>query len=526
VPAVRKALAFLLVAGLVTGCGCGSGGGMQAAAPARAPAAAKVPRRPPVVFLVMDEFPTDALLGPDRRIDATRFPNFAELARISTWFPNSTTVYDSTPKAVPLILDGRKPFLGEAADTRDHRHSIFTALGRRGYRITDSEEATAICPRRYCRHARSRRPAIIPHLVRGRPDRFRSWVRSIKPGGRPGLWVKHLLLPHQPWLYLPSGKQMRPSVTDPVPGMASPPGFYDRFLTDHNRERQYLQIGFTDRELGLLLRRLRSTGMLDKALVVVTADHGYAWEVGVKDRRKVTPGNVDEIAPQPLFIKAPGQAKGRIDRSYVRTLDITPTIADILNIPLGYRADGRSAFSRVTRRRRYVRLPTRDFKRIVRISARGLERRRRVQRKRWLRFFGAGSRSVLLYGNPWASVYRIGPHRGLIGRTVAGLHPAAAGRVRARIANARLSRRVRTSSSVVPTQIGGRIAHGRRGAERDVAVAVNGRIEAVGRSFHLRGSRTEGFSTLVPETAMHAGANDVRVYQVSHGGRLTLLGRN
>src|SRR5207247_9648376 len=64
---------------------------------------------------------------------------------------------------------------------------------------------------------------------------------------------------------------------------------------------------FTDREVGRLLRQLRETGLLDKALLVATADHGFAWEVGVKDRRKVTPGNVDEIAPQPLFIKAPGQ---------------------------------------------------------------------------------------------------------------------------------------------------------------------------------------------------------------------------
>ena len=129
-PAVRKALALLLIAGVVAGCGCGSGGTAPVAS--RGAAAVKVPRKPPVVILVMDEFPTDALLGPDRRVDPARFPNFADLARISTWFPNSTTVYDSTPKAVPLILDGRKPFLGEAADTRDHRHSIYTALGRRG----------------------------------------------------------------------------------------------------------------------------------------------------------------------------------------------------------------------------------------------------------------------------------------------------------------------------------------------------------------------------------------------------------
>jgi len=37
-------------------------------------------------------------------------------------------------------------------------------------------------------------------------------------------------------------------------------------------------------------------------MIIATADHGFAFEVGGKDRRKVTRSNVDEIAPVPLFI--------------------------------------------------------------------------------------------------------------------------------------------------------------------------------------------------------------------------------
>ena len=40
-------------------------------------------RRPPVVIVVFDEFPADTLIGPDGRIDAARYPNFAALARTS-----------------------------------------------------------------------------------------------------------------------------------------------------------------------------------------------------------------------------------------------------------------------------------------------------------------------------------------------------------------------------------------------------------------------------------------------------------
>ena len=54
---------------------------------------------------------------------------------------------------------------------------------------------------------------------------------------------------------------------------------------------------------------------------------------------------------------------------------------------------------------------------------------------------------------------------------------------------------------------------------RDLAVAVNGRIRAVGRSFRLRGRRTEYFSMLVPETSLRPGRNRVELFEVGSRGR-------
>ena len=47
-----------------------------------------------------------------------------------------------------------------------------------------------------------------------------------------------------------------------------------------------------------------------------------------------------EIAPIPLFIKAPGQTRAEVDDAYVETIDILPTIFDILNLD-PQRGDGR-----------------------------------------------------------------------------------------------------------------------------------------------------------------------------------------
>jgi hypothetical protein len=69
----------------------------------------------------------------------------------------------------------------------------------------------------------------------------------------------------------------------------------------------------------------------------------------------------------------------------------------------------------------------------------------------------------------------------------------------------------------------GRLRGGPPGALRDLAVAVNGRIEAVGRSFHLDGRATEFFSLIVPESALRGGHNAVDLLEVRPGGRLVRL---
>ena len=60
---------------------------------------------------------------------------------------------------------------------------------------------------------------------------------------------------------------------------------------------------------------------------------------------------------------------------------------------------------------------------------------------------------------------------------------------------------------------------------RDLAVAANGRIQAVGRSFRLEGQRPEYFSLVLPESSLHPGRNSVEILEVGAGGRLTSLGR-
>jgi hypothetical protein len=513
----RLALATITAAAaLLVGLSCSSDPPRADRAKPVARAAAAAPSKPYVVLLVMDEFPSDSLLDRRRRIDPVRYPNFAALADDATWFRNAYSVYDSTTKAVPLILDGVRPRPHTSADRRDHPRSSYDMFARHDYRIVDSEEATALCPPSICRGGRTRRPAIIPKLLGGRPQRFNSWVRSMKRG-RPTFWFKHLLLPHGPYQYLPSGARTRPGPADLLRGMNTVPGFHDEFLTRHNEQRYLLQLGFADRLIGRLVRRLKEQGIYDDTLLVVTADHGIAFQVGVQTRRSVSRSNVEELTPVPLLVKRPGQRGGRVSDAYARTLDVTPTIADALGWKVGYRTDGHSAFGPITRRRRSVTLPTRDFGSTVSISGRRWEARRRAVVRRRLRQFGSGELASLFTG--------IGPHRELIGQAPGDVgEVSGAGGVRASIAEPALFAHVRRTEGVVPTQIAGDLTGG-GGGKRDLAVAVNGRIEAVGRSFHLQGDPTEHFALMVPESALHDGANEIELFEVV-AGRLRRLGGN
>ena len=161
-PLVSRPRLFALLALVVAlaPAGCALGGDD---APEAQPVAADGP--PPVVVVVFDEFPADAVLKPGGEIDAERFPNFAALARTSTWFRNGHTIYDSTFKAVPAILDARLPRPRTAADVRSHQPSVYHLMNRLGYGVVRVESGSALCPPWICADGRTRRPGVLSRLA-------------------------------------------------------------------------------------------------------------------------------------------------------------------------------------------------------------------------------------------------------------------------------------------------------------------------------------------------------------------------
>src|SRR4051812_42663833 len=211
------------------------------------------PEKPPIVVIVFDALPESMLMKPGGGIDRERFPGFAELARTSTWYRNATTVHDSTVKSIPAMLDGRWPSNLRRPLVADHPVNLFTLL-RGNYRIWADEEGTQLCPRTVCRQRRAR----LLYLLHGRREqRFQaatSQIRVQPRDKRPQLWFMHVLLPHEPLRFLPSGRVYEGGA-DPEPGLDGNESFDNEFLTEQAEQRHLLQLEFADRLLRDLLTR-------------------------------------------------------------------------------------------------------------------------------------------------------------------------------------------------------------------------------------------------------------------------------
>ena len=57
----------------------------------------------------------------------------------------------------------------------------------------------------------------------------------------------------------------------------------------------------------------------------------------------------------------------------------------------------------------------------------------------------------------------------------------------------------------------------------DLAIAVNGNIEATAPAFKNEGTSSYIFSALVPEPSLRAGANTVKVFAIESAGSSTSL---
>jgi hypothetical protein len=264
------------------------------------------------------------------------------------------------------------------------------------------------------------------------------------------------------------------------------------------QQHHLLQVGYADHLLGRLIARLRVLGIWRQALVVVTADEGLSFIPG-QQGRTVTPTDIGGVGSVPLFVKAPGQRRGRIDDGFVRTIDIVPTVAALLDTRIPFHVDGKPALRPA---RNGVVAVAEGSQGNVSVPFADFVHRRNAEVRRKLRMFGSAG---------WRSLYAFGPDPELIGRTAAPLVHG-----KASIGALSLSHdygSVEPAAPLVPALVEGSLSGGLVPSQ-PLAVSVNGRIAATTMAYGLDGG--VGLMAMVSPGAFRAGANRVEAFLIEN----------
>ena len=510
----------------------------------------------PVVFVVFDEFCGSSIMTTERELDAERFPNFAALAKRATWYRNATSVNPNTEHAVPAILSGRLPTQSHLPSPIDRPQNLFSVLHLAGdYKVAAFEPVTNLVPRDLIavdKADESRdlwtqtaslfevistvylfqivpaeyRPhlPLIPRtwfgmrdasqvdrkLHRGvfnygwndqRDEQFQHFLECIDDASDSTLFFGHFLLPHVPWCYLPSGRHYMTDSNRWELCVDNGNETANESIATQNQQRYLLQIMYVDHLIGKLLSRLEETGLLDRCLLVVTADHGTSFHVG-QPRRQLSSGNEADILSVPLFIKLPHQTEGQISDRLVESVDIFPTVADVLGMTLDGQNDGRSLIDMTTPERLFVRSSdfhgVRNFDpKLIRASATPAEIERR---------FGSPSDRH--------SLFRIGPIPELIRCSIETLPQTTSPPLELRLTRFGDTVDEDTTSNIPCFFEGAVISPFKARTPVNLAVAINGTIHAVTQTIQDEEIGNH-WSAMVPEWAFHVGKNDVRFFAVT-----------
>ncbi len=511
--------------------------------------------KPPITMVLFDELPLVDLLDAEGAIDAKRYPNFAALAEQATWYKNATTVSNATQIAVPAILSGKRPQTRKLPVFSEYPNNIFSLLEgyytfhviepiTRLYRLPPTDESQKsrvvldthriggflldmsivymhiVLPR----YLTALVPAINDQwggffpasLVAGnqknrahkamagsRAQSLQTFISDIGTYPRETIHFIHVMLPHRPLLHLPSGrihtkeKYIRgTSVTKEKLWQG------EQLLIDKMHQRHRLQIAYVDTLLGQLISTMKAADIYQDGLLIVVADHGISYQQGLPTRYPMKE-NFAEIAFVPMFIKYPSQVQAKEVDSNAETIDILPTIVDVLDTKVSWKFDGTSLLDESARQEHKTLLvKSKDlliYQREEYLAAKQKAIERNISR--------------FSLDNPRSDLFHFEPGLDLVGTKIDDL-------VKERIPCSIYSKmiedlgRINLLNNFLPTEINGAVNCPDSDFEQMlVVVGVNGVISAVTKPYLYEEEVL--FSVILSDEVFKDGTNEIELFTIS-----------
>lgn len=356
------------------------------------PAARAADTRPDVIIISVD-----ALAGQDAAIcgdGPTPMPQMRALAAESFCYTRMYAASNFTTPTTSTLETGTLPWshfatqISAKLESSLRQHTLAQAMRASGYRtLTTTDNQLASARHRgsdggYMRHAitpsallrdklraaltlwpESSLPLLVDSalsflgafdtLIQSETNPFDSQrvlgqVPTMLDAAQPSLVWVHSMPPHSPYLPPPSTKyKLLPAgqldrwaefMDENIPYAAA-----QQARVDQHRLRYRESIMATDAALGELIAELRRSGRLDKALLLITVDHGESFEKGFLGH--AGPALHEALIRIPLLVRLPGQRQGHIVDTPVSQADLAPSILDFIGAPPLPRSEGRSLAS-------------------------------------------------------------------------------------------------------------------------------------------------------------------------------------
>ncbi len=338
-------------------------------------------------------------------------------------------------------------------------------------------------------------------ILNGQPSVFRRQIELID--GEPSINFIHSVLPHHPYRFTPWGEGPLPAtrLPDEVSSgrnkLPPPDDPAYNFMFRQLYPLQAMQIGMVDKLLGETMDHLEAVGAWDESLVVVMSDHGIDM-TAPGFTRSVDDSNAEEVFRFPLFIKAPGQTEGRIDDAPASTVDVLPSIIDLLGIETDWELEGHSLFDG---------------------SERAIDRRVASDVEPAFRL-AAAHQAQFPRGEDWLSLAAVGEGEDLVGNPVGDYRVGARSDLRWKPDASEVLEDLSIAEDPVPYIMEGQVT-GSDGRPPELVVAVNGTLAGTLGGYLADGDAWRFTGYVAP--LFEDGRNEVVAYEVDRaGGTVTL----
>lgn len=331
--------------------------------------------------------------------------------------------------------------------------------------------------------------------------RLEAFLADLPRGDGGSLSYLHLNLPHSPFVFLADGRRYVPRSELRGLRLFEPEGYtrhqgVKRWVEDPELvrlayQRLLLQVAFADRVLARIVVALEEAGLYDRALLVVTSDHGQTYRPG----RELRDMKDAETRHVPLFIKLSGQSARRVLDEPATLLDVVPTIAERLGVEVGWEVAGTPRISE-------------EMAGSVRVAAAPAPAPDLPNRSPLRRLLRRKARWVGGLADPFVSSWLPALH----GRAVDEL---AIGSPRAGVsAKLDMARHLATWRDVVPAYLTGTL-EGLPAASPplELAIAIDGTLRATCRTFQDEQGH-HNFAALLPAAAVDSPPHAWSLYEV------------